>query len=185
MRSRWNQVPVSPVSLIRLSSLYFKDSRAAKVSLNARAEPGWPVERPWHRDIVTAHSNTNRGVSFKSKFHLMWHVPSQQEPGSTVSFLYIVHSVSVCAARACGGLAVGTLSVSTSPAFAFSFPSLSPTTFLLRPHESWKCLSALMCLQDPAAALISSSSSAGGVSERCTSKVRGQVDLGRKGHCTL
>lgn len=121
MRSRWNQVPVSPVSLIRLSSLYFKDSGAAKVILKAWAEPGWPAERLWHRDSVTEQGNTSSGVCFKSKFHLMWHIPSQQEPCSTVSFLYIVHSVSVCAARGCGGLAVGTMSVSTSTAFAFSF----------------------------------------------------------------
>lgn len=84
-----------------------------------------PPERPWHRDSITAHGNTSRGVRFKSKFHLMWRVPSQQEPSSTVSFLYIVHFVSVCAARGWGGLVIGTLSVSTSPCFclfiSFSF----------------------------------------------------------------
>lgn len=78
----------------------------------------------------------SRGVRFKSKFHLMWRVPSQQEPGSTVSFLYIVHSVSVCAARGCGGLAVDTVSfcLSCLPLF-ISFPftynfSVVPTWIL-------------------------------------------------------
>lgn len=73
----------------------------------------------------------------------MWRVPSQQEPGLTVSFLYIVHTMSVCAARGWRGISPWHV---VCFYFFFSFPSTK--TFCGAHFVSGKAWSALAVLVD-------------------------------------